>query len=200
MCLLAGAARRRYRIRMKLDVVVASTRPGRVGLPVAEWFVERAKAHGRFEVELVDLKAIDLPHIDEPKHPRLGEYQHEHTKRWSAIARAADAFVFVTPEYNYGLAPALVNALDYLFNEWTYKPVGFVSYGGMSGGTRSVQMVKQIVTTLKMMPIPEAVAIPFITSFMKEGAFAGTEQHAKSAVAMLDELVRWAGALATLRA
>jgi NAD(P)H-dependent FMN reductase len=183
----------------KLDVVVASTRPGRVGLPIAEWFVERARPHGKFDIELVDLKALELPHLDEPKHPRLRDYQHEHTKRWSAIAGAADAFVFVTPEYNFGLAPALVNALDYLFHEWAYKPVGFVSYGGISGGLRSVQMVKQIVTALRMMPLPEAVAIPLFSNHMKDGKFAGTEQHEKSVVTMLDELARWTGALATLR-
>jgi NAD(P)H-dependent FMN reductase len=183
----------------KLHVVVASTRPGRVGMPIAEWFVERAKAHGAFEIELVDLKAVGLPHMDEPKHPRLGEYQHDHTKRWSAIVGAADAFVFVTPEYNYGLAPALVNALDFLFKEWAYKPVGFVSYGGLSGGTRSVQMTKLVVTSLKMMPLPEAVSIAFFHNHMKDGVFTGTDQHDKSVVSMLDELARWTGALAALR-
>jgi NAD(P)H-dependent FMN reductase len=184
----------------KLSVVVASTRPGRAGLPIAEWFVERAKRHGKFEVALVDLKEHNLPLLDEPKHPRLGDYQHEHTKRWSATVRASDAFVLVTPEYNHSAAPALLNAIDYLFHEWSYKPAAFVSYGGLAGGTRSVQMTKPILTAVKVMPIPEAVSIPSFQQLMENGAFRGSEQLEQSATGMLDELRRWSDALATLRA
>lgn len=90
---------------LRLEVLIASTRPGRVGWPVGSWFVERARAHGRFDVVLIDLKELALPMLDEPKHPRLGQYEHEHTKRWSETVKAADAFVFVTPEYNTGTPP-----------------------------------------------------------------------------------------------
>jgi NAD(P)H-dependent FMN reductase len=184
----------------KLEVVIASTRPNRLGLPIAAWFLERAKAHGKFEVDLADLQAIGLPHLDEPNHPVKRQYQHPHTKAWSARVDAADAFVLVTPEYNHGSPPALVNAIDYLAHEWAYKPVGFVSYGGISGGTRSVEMTKQILTGLKMMPIPEAVILPFAAkSIDATGAFAASEAHAASATKMLDELVRWSAALKTLR-
>ena len=111
-----------------------------------------------FDAHLVDLKDFDLPVFDEPKHPRLHEYEHEHTLQMVARAvAAADAFVFVAPEYNFGPTPALVNALTYLAREWHYKPAGFVSYGGISGGLRGVQGTKPLLTTLKMMPIPEAV-------------------------------------------
>ena len=185
----------------KLSVVISSTRPGRAGLPIGRWFFELAKAHQKFDVELVDLKERNLPFHDEPKHPRFGQYEHEHTLAWSALVRASDAFVFVTPEYNYGAPPALLNALDYLYKEWHYKAAGFVSYGGVSGGTRSVQMTKQILTTLKMMPIPEAVSIPFFSQLMDaNGPFRGSEPLEKSATVMLDELHRWTVALATLRA
>lgn len=185
---------------LKLKVIVASTRPGRAGAPVSEWFAALAKDHGRFDVALADLAEVRLPLFDEPKHPRLGEYQHAHTKAWSAIVDEADAFVIVTPEYNFSSPPALVNALDYLFKEWNYKPVGFVSYGGVSGGLRSVQMTKQIVTTLKMVPLTEAVAIPFIANHVKDGVFETTESFDRSAKVMLDELHRWATALAPMRA
>lgn len=172
----------------KLHVVVVSTRPQRVGLPIAGWFVDRAEKHGKFDVELVDLKEVALPLLDEPKHPRLGQYEHDHTKAWSARVRAADAFVFVTPEYNYGAPAPLVNALDFSFFEWAYKAAGFVSYGGASGGTRAVQMAKSIVSTLKMVPIPEAVAIPFATRSLDErGRFTGGEPHESAASAMLDD-------------
>jgi NAD(P)H-dependent FMN reductase len=94
-----------------------------------------------------------------------------------------------------------VNAIDYLVHEWAYKPVGFVSYGGVSGGTRSVQMIKQLVTSLRMMPIPEAVSIPFFTQYVDEesGTFDPGETQANAATVMLDELLRWSGALAALR-
>ncbi len=186
---------------MKLGVVIASTRPGRVGLPIGSWFFERAKAHGKFEVELLDLKEIGLPLLDEPKHPRLAQYEHAHTLAWSAKVKSCDAFVFVTPEYNFGSPPALLNALDFLYGEWCYKPAAFVSYGGASGGTRSAQMTKQVLTTLKVMPIPEAVSIAFFSKLMAaDGTFTGSDDLAKSAAGMLDELFKWSGALAPLRA
>jgi NAD(P)H-dependent FMN reductase len=184
----------------RLIVIIASVREKRGGRAVAEWFVNVAKRHAGFEVELVDLADVNLPLLDEPNHPRLQQYQHEHTKRWSEIVRRGDAYVFVTPEYNYGAPPALINALDYAYVEWNYKAAGFVSYGGISAGTRSVVMSKTIVTTLKMVPLVEAVQIPFFTQLLKDGVFDGGETHEKSATTMLNELVRWTAALQTLRA
>ncbi len=184
----------------KLQIIIASTRPGRVGPKVAGWFCGAAERHGGFEVELVDLAEADLPLLDEAAHPRMKQYSEEHTKAWSRKVDAADAFVIVTPEYNFGSPPALVNALNYLYDEWNYKPVGFVSYGGISGGLRSVQMTKGIVTTLKMMPMVEAVSISFVAKHIDEaGIFVAEEFHEKSAVGMLDELLKWTGALGTLR-
>jgi NAD(P)H-dependent FMN reductase len=186
---------------VKLMIVIASTRPGRVGLPVALWFEPLARAHGAFDVELVDLAELDLPFLDEPNHPRLRRYTRQHTKDWSARVAAADAFVFVTPEYNFGPPAPLKNALDYLHFEWQYKPVGFVSYGGLSAGTRSVQISKLVVTTLKMTPVFEAVSIPFVARFLDDdGVVQGNETMEHAATAMLDELARVAAALAPLRA
>lgn len=182
-----------------LTVIVASTRPGRIGPSIARWFHDTAVRHGRFDVHLADLAEIDLPLLNEAAHPRLKKYEHDHTKAWSATVAAADAFVIVTPEYNYGPPPALVNALDYLYAEWNYKPVGFVSYGGISGGLRSVQMTKQIVSALKMVPLVEAVTIPFFNQHLGEGAFTPNETHEKSAADLLNELARWAEALKGLR-
>ncbi|HEY3268965.1 MAG TPA: NAD(P)H-dependent oxidoreductase [Armatimonadota bacterium] len=184
----------------KLITVIASTRPGRLGPAVGNWFHAFAVNHGKFDAALVDLAEVNLPILDEPMHPRLMQYQHEHTKRWSETVSGADAFVFVTPEYNFGPPPSLLNALNYLYNEWNYKPVGFVSYGGISGGLRSVQMTKLTVTALKMVPLVEAVPIPLFAQFIDDaGAFAATEIHEKSAAEMLSELYRWAEALKPLR-
>ncbi|HEX6630669.1 MAG TPA: NAD(P)H-dependent oxidoreductase [Gemmatimonadaceae bacterium] len=185
-----------------LQVILASTREGRQGPVVASWFMERARAHGKFDLELVDLAAVGLPLLDEPRHPRLAQYEHEHTRRWSATVGRADAYVVVTPEYDYGPPASLVNAIQYLVREWAYKAMGFVSYGGVSGGTRGVQVTKQIVTTLRVMPIPEAVAIPFFAQYVhtETGTFDPGEVQAKAAGVMLDELLRWTTALAPLRA
>jgi len=115
-------------------VIIASVREARVGPAIARWFLEEARKNGKFELEVVDLKELGLPMLDEPRHPRFRQYEHDHTRAWSARVDAADAYVFVTPEYNYSMPPALVNAVDYLLHEWTYKPASFVSYGGVSGG------------------------------------------------------------------
>lgn len=184
-----------------LQIVIGSTRPGRVGLPVAEWFEPLAKAHGGFEVEMIDLLAVNLPLLDEPNHPRLHQYTQPHTKAWSVTVTRADAFVFVVPEYNYGFNAATKNALDYLHLEWQFKPVGLVSYGGVAAGTRAVQMLKQVMTTLKMVPVFESVNIPFVTQFLDaEKKLRANDVMDVAAVAMLDELHRWTQALAPLRA
>jgi NAD(P)H-dependent FMN reductase len=183
----------------KLSVVIGSTRPGRVGLPIGQWVFEQAKKHGKFEVDLVDLQDRNLPLLDEPKHPRFGQYEHEHTKAWSAIVKASDAFVFVTPEYNHSPPPALLNALDYLFHEWAHKPAGLVSYGGVSGGIRAAQMLKQTLGALKVVAIPDSVPIPFFPQLMENGVFRGSEALEKSAATMFDELLRWSEALGALR-
>ncbi|MFG1658468.1 NADPH-dependent FMN reductase [Micromonospora chersina] len=184
-----------------LQIIIASTRPGRLGLPVAEWIHAAAVKHGGFdEVELVDLAEWNLPFMDEPNHPRLRRYVHQHTRDWSATIDRADAFLIVMPEYNYGYTAPLKNAIDYLAHEWAYKPVGLVSYGGVSAGTRAAQMIKQVLTTLKMTPIPEAVHIPFVAQFIDDdGALRPNETMDASAEAMLDELVHWTAALAPLR-
>ncbi|MCA8878930.1 MAG: NAD(P)H-dependent oxidoreductase [Rhodobacteraceae bacterium] len=185
---------------LKLAVITASTRPGRVGPAIAEWFADRARADGGFEVVPVDLADVGLPLYDEPKHPRLQDYQHEHTKRWSKIVDGADAFVFVAPEYNAGPTPALVNALNYVYREWNDKPAGFVSYGGVSGGLRAVQLTKPILTSLKLVPVVEAVTLPAFTEHMRDGKFHAKPIHDDSARALLAELHRWAVALKPMRA
>jgi len=183
------------------QIIIASTRPGRVGLPVATWFESRARAHGGFVVELVDLAELGLPFVDEPNHPRLQRYTHRHTKEWGARVQAADAFAFVMPEYNHGFTAPLKNAIDFLHAEWQFKPVGLVSYGGVAAGTRAAQMLKPVLLALKMIPLVEAVSIPFVARFIDdEGELQANEVMEQSADAMLDELLRISGVLAPLRA
>lgn len=186
---------------LRLHTIICSTRPGRIGPSVARWFDDVARQHGGFQADLVDLADFKLPVYDEPVHPRLQQYEHEHTKRWSNSVATADAFVFVTPEYNYSPPPSLVNALDFVYKEWNYKPCGFVGYGGVSGGLRAVQMERLHVTTLKMMPMMEGVTVPMVQSHIDDsGVFASNEPIDTSARTMLDELLRWAQALKSMRA
>ena len=183
----------------RLGVVIVSVREGRVGAPVADWFLQQARQHGGFDVQLVDLKAVNLPVLSEPNHPRLKKYTQEATTAWSATVDALDAFVFVTPEYNFSTPPGLVNALDHLYQEWLYKPAAFVSYGGISGGLRATQMTRMMLATFKMVPMVEQVIIPFVAKELKDGAFPGGEKFDTSARVMLDELLRWTNALRALR-
>ena len=149
-----------------LQIVTVSTRSGRKGPAVAAWFSDFARKHGQFDIEPIDLAEINLPLFNEPQSPRLRQYAHDHTKAWSAMVDRADAYVFVTPEYNFSAPPSLVNALDYLFQEWNYKPVAFVSYGGTAGGARSVQVARQIAISLRMAPIFETISIPFFIQYI----------------------------------
>ncbi|MGY1709005.1 NADPH-dependent FMN reductase [Geodermatophilus sp. SYSU D00758] len=166
--------------RPVLQVVAASTRPGRHGPAVARWLARAAGAHGGFDVELVDLAEVGLPLFDEPHHPRLGRYEHQHTRDWSATVSRADAFAFVTPEYNHSFPGALKNALDHLSAEWADKAAGLVTYGGVPAGLRAAAALKPVLGALRMTPVVEAVSIPFFAQF-------------------LDELARVTGALRTLR-
>lgn len=186
----------------KLKVIVASTRAARKGPVVADWFMQIANEYkDTFEIELLDLKEIDLPFLDEPEHPRLQHYRHDHTRKWSKIIDDADAYVIVTCEYNFGYPAPLKNALDYLYKEWNNKPVCFVGYGGIAGGTRAIQMLKQVVTAQKMMPLAEAVYIPFFTRFInEEGIFQGDQTLNTSAHAMMKALIPWTKALKNMRA
>ncbi len=183
-----------------VKVVTSSTRQGRKGPAISHWILELLKSVENIQVEHLDLKEINLPFMDEPHHPRLRKYTHEHTKAWSAAIESADAFIFVMPEYNFGFCAPIKNAIDYLFEEWSYKPVGIVCYGGLSAGTRATQMLKQVVTTLKMMPLAESVNIPFFTKFINEDEKFVSDDHLNaSANAMIRELIRWSDAMKPLR-
>ena len=173
-----------------LQVIVTSTRPGRIGLPIGEWFRDAAVAHGAFDVELIDLAEVALPFFDEPRHPKMGGYAHQHTRDWSATVSRGDAFVIVMAEYNHGFTAVLKNAIDFLSNEWAYKAVGFVSYGGVSAGTRAVHAFKPIASAVKLVPLFENVAIPFPQQFLVDGAIVPSESMALGATTVLDELAK----------
>lgn len=185
---------------MLLKIIIASVRPGRAGKPIGDWFTKIAKKNKSFDVKVIDLAKINLPFLDEPELPMLHKYTKKHTKEWSKIIDEADAYIFVTPEYNYGYPPSLKNAIDYLHHEWGYKPASFVSYGGIAAGTRSVQQLKQVITPLNIMPISEAIAIPFYKEYMNDkNEFVGNEKFEKTAELMVKKLFIWAKYMKPLR-
>ncbi|MGC5022427.1 GNAT family N-acetyltransferase [Micromonospora sp. DT47] len=186
---------------VRVLVLMCSTRPGALGPLVGQWLIETITPRApELGVELVPvaLSDLNLPFLDEEEHPSSGVYRHEHTRRWSAIVDAADGFIAVTPEYNYGMPATLKNALDYLSREWAWKPIGFVSYGHTSAGTRSVQHAKQVVTTLRLVPLGATVAIR-IGDATENGRLRPDATRDTAGVGLLDELVRVAQALRPMR-
>lgn len=185
---------------LKLKLIVTSTRPGRKGYAIAEAFLPIIKTNPAFETELVDLADLKLPVFDEPNHPRLKQYTKEHTKKWSAIIDDADAFIFVLPEYNYSAPGSVKNAMDFLSQEWAAKPLGFISYGGISGGLRAVDSMLQALRAFKIVSLPEGVHISmFPKYFNDDGKFETDEHMEKAAQGMLNELARWGEALKGMR-
>jgi NAD(P)H-dependent FMN reductase len=147
--------------RPLLQIIVASSRPGRIGEPIARWFAGYAREYEGFEVEIVDLAEVDLPMFAEPEHPRFGRYTLDSTKAFSATIDRGDAFVFVTPEYNHSFNAVLKNALDHLNREWAGKPATIISYGGVAAGTRAAEALWTVLVALNMVPVSGAVPIPF---------------------------------------
>ena len=174
-----------------LKIITASVREGRKGPIVTKWIEEKAKQHGGFNVSVLDLKEINLPIMDEPNHPMLKKYEHDYTKKWSAAINEADAFIFVTAEYDYNYPAPLRNALEYLVQEWEYKAAGIVSYGGVSAGTRAFMGLKSDLSSLGVVALKQGIYIPFFTQFIKDGKLVPNEVMEKSAEALLSELVRW---------
>jgi NAD(P)H-dependent FMN reductase len=191
----------KHDIMYKLKIISSSVRPGRKGPLIAAWIAEAARQHGGFEVEVLDLGEVKLPLMDEANHPMQRKYEHAHTKSWSAKIDEADAFIFVTAEYNHGYPSPLRNALEYLVHEWGYKAAGIVSYGGVSAGTRAAALLKADLTTLRVIGLMEMVNLPMFTQYISdEGEFVASEASQKAATAMLNALSRWTKGLQLIKA
>jgi NAD(P)H-dependent FMN reductase len=183
---------------IKVAVILGSTRPGRNGEAVARWVYEIARQRSDAEFELLDLLDYDLPLLDEPVPPSLGQYSKPHTKTWAAKIASFDAFVFVTPEYNHGTSAALKNAIDYLFKEWNNKAAGFVGYGG-AGGVRAVEHLRLVMGELMVADVRTQVALSLFTDFENFSVFKPASRQEQSLNAMLDQVIAWGGALKRLR-
>lgn len=182
---------------IRIGIIIGSTRPGRAGEAVAKWVFEQSKKRQDAAFELVDLLDYNLPILDEPYPAAMQQYTKDHTKKWAAKIAEFDGFIFVTPEYNHATSGALKNALDYLYQEWTNKAAGFVSYGAI-GGARAVESLRPIMSQLKIADIGDQVMLSLFTDF-KDGAFTPDPRHEKSLEGVFDQVIAWSTALKTLR-
>ena len=183
---------------LKVGIITGSTRPNRKSLDVAKWVFEIARKRGDAEYEVVDIKDFELPLLDEPMPPSMGQYQQPHTKRWAAKIASLDAFVFVSPEYNHGIPAALKNAIDFLFAEWKDKAAGFVSYGG-AGGARAVEHLRLVLASVHVATVRAQVLLSIRSDFESSTTFKPEPHHEKSVGTVLDQVVAWGGALKQLR-
>src|SRR5438477_1759423 len=183
---------------IKIAIILGSTRPNRNGEAVTKWVYEIAQKRTDAEFELVDIKDFNLPLLDEPAPPIMGQYSKPHTKAWAAKIDSFDAFVFVTPEYNHGTSGALKNAIDFLFAEWNNKAAGFVGYGS-AGGVRAVEQLRLVLAEVQVATVRNQVALSLFTDFENFTKFKPDARHEKSVNAMLDQVVAWGGALQPLR-
>ncbi|WP_281896397.1 bifunctional NAD(P)H-dependent oxidoreductase/GNAT family N-acetyltransferase [Micromonospora humidisoli] len=186
---------------LRVLALTCATRPGALGPAVSRWLLDAVAGRAAaldVEVVPVALGDLDLPFLDEEESPSSGVHRHGHTRRWSATVDTADGFLAVTPEYNHGMPATLKNALDYLGGEWAWKPIGFVSYGHTSAGTRAVEHAKQVVTALRMVPTGSTVAVR-IGDAVRDGRLRPDADRDAAGVALLDEVVRLAHALRPMR-
>ncbi|TCN35280.1 NAD(P)H-dependent FMN reductase [Kribbella orskensis] len=183
----------------KIAIILGSTRPGRNGEAVAHWVLDIAKQRSDAEFELVDIADYKLPHLDEAIPPAAGQYSQPHTLAWAEKIGSFDGFVFVTPEYNHSTSGALKNAIDFLFAEWNDKAAGFVSYGAV-GGARAVEHLRLVMGELKVADVRNQVTLSLMTDFRNFSEFTPGDHQEGQVNAMLDQVVSWSNALATVRA
>ncbi len=183
---------------IKVGIIIGSTRPGRHADVVANWVLEKAKKRTDAQFEIVDIKDFNLPLLDEPLPPSMGQYSHPHTKAWAQRVASFDAYIFVTPEYNHGPSAALKNAIDFLYGEWNNKAAGFVSYGS-ANGARAVEQLRLVMGELQVADVRSQVLLSLFTDFENFTAFKPNPVHETAMATMLDQVVAWGTALKTLR-
>ena len=184
---------------IKVAIIVGSTRPGRKAEAVARWVHERASGRGNAEYQIVDVAEFELPLLDEPIPPSLGQYTHEHTKRWAREIATYDAFIFVTPEYNHSTSGALKNAIDFIYAEWNNKAAAFVSYGSALG-TRAVEHLRGIMGEIQIADVRAHVGLSLFDDFENFTEFKPRDLHLPALDTLLDQVVGWGESLKGYRA
>lgn len=182
----------------RLAVVIGSTRPGRVGHPIGQWVAQTLADRDDVNVTVLDVAEFGLPLLDEPEMPASGAYQHEHTRTWSDAVAPHDGYVFVTPEYNHSTSPALLNAIDVLYNEWVDKVAGFVGYG-YGAGVRPVEHLRLVLANIHVATVRASVHLDLMAD-VTNGVATVREFQSESLHTMVDQIVRWGTPFRELRA
>ena len=188
-----------------ISVIVGSTREGRFSEKPARWISQHLQKRPGVDARLLDLRDFPMPFFDQPLTPAWpgrAAFEHEVVREWTAAIGASDGFVIVTPEYNYGPAAVLKNAIDWVYPEWHRKAACFVSYGS-AAGVRSVQQLREIMIELQIAPIRSSVHIPVATlwaHYQGGDVEAGLTALAAPAEAMIDDLLWWTETLKAERA
>ncbi len=183
---------------IRIGIILGSTRPGRKGEAVARWTLENAKKRTDAEFELVDVQDYNLPLLDEPVPPSMGQYSKQHTKAWAQKVASFDAYIIVTGEYSHGIPAALKNALDFVYAEWNNKAAGFVSYGS-AGGVRAVEHLRQVMAELQVADVRAHVFFSLLSDFENYTVFKPAPGREAILNTQIDQLIAWGGALKTVR-
>lgn len=182
----------------RIAIIAGTTRPGRIGIGVAEWVYEQAVKRGGADYELVDVADFNLPVLDEAIPAGADQYEQEHTKVWAAKIAEFDGFIFVTGEYNHSVPPALSNAISYLNKEWANKAAGIVGYGSVLG-VRAVEHLRGILSELQVAHVQKQGLFSIFTDFDESGAFTPTDLQAESVAPMFDQVLVWTEAMQGVR-
>lgn len=188
---------------LKLAVILGSVREGRFGPVAANWTVDQAQQHGGFKVTLVDLAEVDLPLVLGAKPPAIAttDVRPAEMVRLTAPLDEADAFIIVTPEYNRSFPASIKSLIDWHYTQWRAKPIGFVSYGAVSGGLRAVEQLRLVFVEMHAVTVRESVSFANYWELLQEdGTLATTEPAQATAKNLLDQLSWWGEALQDARA
>jgi NAD(P)H-dependent FMN reductase len=188
-----------------ISVIVGSTREGRFSEKPAKWIFQYLRKREAVDARLLDLRDFPMPFFDQPATPAMpgrAPYVEGVVRRWTAAIAQSDGFIFVTPEYNYGISAVLKNAIDWVYPEWNRKAAGFVSYGSAMGA-RGVQQLRETLIEVQVAPIRSSVHIPVATlwaHYTGGDVDAGLAELETTAVKLIDDLLWWTAALKSARA
>lgn len=187
---------------MTLAVITGSVREGRFGPRITEWLTERARTHGLFDLDVIDLAQTPLPAVMPATPEELADVESrpEDLRRLAARLAAADAFAVVTPEYNHSFPASLKSAIDWHFTAWMAKPVALVSYGGYGGGVRAAEHLRPVFAEVHAVTIRNTISFDQHWSrFGPDGELLDPEGPDVAAKALLDQLGWWSGVLRDAR-
>jgi NAD(P)H-dependent FMN reductase len=169
-----------YIMSKKIKLIIGSVRQGRLGEPVSNWVVTQAKAAG-IDLEVLDLKQIDIPFLEAPIPPAYAPVDTPKAKEWAAMIADADGIVFVTPEYNRSIPASLKNAIDHLSTEWKGKKAAVISYGYVDGGANAASHLKDVFDWVKISVVEPVTNIMLTQEMMSDqGGFKDVDSALSS--------------------